>query len=108
MNYTKRTIAIVCGGDSSEYEVSLRSAEGINSAFDHERYDVYIVMIRKNDWHVNLPDGQQPVIDKNDFSFVKDGKKICFDYAYITIHGTPGENGVLQGYFDMIDLPYST
>jgi D-alanine-D-alanine ligase len=108
MNSTKRTIAIVCGGDSSEYEVSLRSAEGLNSAFDHDRYEVYIVMIRKNDWHVNLPDGRQPVIDKNDFSFINDGKKICFDYAYITIHGTPGENGVLQGYFDMIELPYST
>ena len=108
MNSTKRTIAIVCGGDSSEYEVSLRSAQGIDSAMDHERYDVYIVMIRKNDWHVNLPDGRQPVIDKNDFSFIKDGEKIRFDYAYITIHGTPGENGVLQGYFDMIDLPYST
>ena len=108
MNTTKRTIAIVCGGDSSEYEVSLRSAQGIDSAFDHGRYDVYIVMIRKNDWHVNLPDGRQPVIDKNDFSFMLDDKKIRFDYAYITIHGTPGENGVLQGYFDMIDIPYST
>ena len=108
MNTTKRTIAIVCGGDSSEYEVSLRSAQGIDSAFDHERYDVYIVLIRKNDWHVNLPDGSTPIIDKNDFSFMKDGKKIRFDYAYITIHGTPGENGVLQGYFDMIELPYST
>ena len=101
MNTTKRTIAIVCGGDSSEYEVSLRSAQGIDSAMDHERYDVYIVLIRKQDWHVNLPDGRQPVIDKNDFSFIKDGQKIRFDYAYITIHGTPGENGVLQGYFDM-------
>ena len=90
MNSTKRTIAIVCGGDSSEYEVSLRSAQGIDSAMDHERYDVYIVLIRKEDWHVNLPDGRQPVIDKNDFSFMKDGEKIRFDYAYITIHGTPG------------------
>ncbi len=108
MNSTKRTIAIVCGGDSSEYEVSLRSAQGLFDAFDHDRYHVYIVMIRKNDWHVNLPDGQESVIDKNDFSFLKDGEKICFDYAYITIHGTPGENGVLQGYFDMIGLPYST
>ena len=98
MNSTKRTIAIVCGGDSSEYEVSLRSAQGIFDAFDHDRYHVYIVMIRKNDWHVNLPDGQESVIDKNDFSFLKDGERICFDYAYITIHGTPGENGVLQGY----------
>ena len=108
MNDTKRTIAIVCGGDSSEYEVSLRSAQGIYGSMDHERYNVYIVMLRKNDWHVNLPDGSQPQIDKNDFSFVKNGEKIRFDYAYITIHGTPGENGVLQGYFDMIDLPYST
>ena len=79
MSTTKRTIAIVCGGDSSEYEVSLRSAEGIDSAFDHNRYDVYIVLIRKQDWHVNLPDGSQPVIDKNDFSFMKDGEKIRFD-----------------------------
>ena len=108
MNTTKRPIAIVCGGDSSEYEVSLRSAQGIDSAMDHERYNVYIVVLRKNDWHVNLPDGSQPKIDKNDFSFVKDGEKIRFDYAYITIHGTPGENGILQGYFDLIGLPYST
>jgi D-alanine-D-alanine ligase len=80
----------------------------LNSAFDHDRYEVYIVMIRKNDWHVNLPDGSTPVIDKNDFSFMKGDEKICFDYAYITIHGTPGENGILQGYFDLIGLPYST
>ena len=108
MNNTKRTIAIVCGGDSSEYEVSLRSAQGIYGSMDHERYNVYIVVLRKNDWHVNLPDGNTPEIDKNDFSFIKDGEKIRFDYAYITIHGTPGEDGVLQGYFDMIELPYST
>ncbi len=107
MNSIKRTIAIVCGGDSSEYEVSLRSAQGIFDAFDHDRYHVYIVMIRKNDWHVNLPDGQESVIDKNDFSFLKDGERICFDYAYITIHGTPGEDGRLQGYFDMLHIPYS-
>ena len=107
MNTTKRTIAIVCGGDSSEYEVSLRSAQGIDSAMDHERYNVFIVVLRKNDWHVNLSDGSQPKIDKNDFSFVKDGERICFDYAYITIHGTPGEDGVLQGYFDMIGMPYT-
>ena len=108
MNTTKSTIAIVCGGDSSEYEVSLRSAQGIDSAFDHDRYNVYIVVLRGQDWHADLPDGTKPKIDKNDFSFIKDGEKISFDYAYITIHGTPGENGVLQGYFDLIELPYST
>ena len=104
----KRTIAIVCGGDSSEHDVSLRSAQGLYSFFDKERYNVYIVDIKGLDWHVELPDGTTAKIDRNDFSFVEDGKKKLFDYAYITIHGTPGENGLLQGYFELIDLPYST
>lgn len=104
----KRTIAIVCGGDSSEHDVSMRSAQGLYSFFDKERYDVYIVDIKGQDWHVNLPDGTTSPIDRNDFSFEENGKAVLFDYAYITIHGTPGENGVLQGYFDLIHLPYST
>ena len=104
----KRTIAIVCGGDSSEHDVSLRSAQGLYSFFDKERYNVYIVDIKGLDWHVELPDGTTAKMDRNDFSFVEDGKKKLFDYAYITIHGTPGENGLLQGYFELIDLPYST
>ena len=104
----KRTIAIVCGGDSSEHDVSLRSAQGLYSFFDKERYNVYIVDIKGLDWHVELPDGTTAKIDRNDFSFVEDGKKKLFDYAYITIHGTPGENGLLQGYFELIGLPYST
>ena len=108
MNSKKRTIAIVCGGDSSEHDVSLRSAQGLYSFFDKERYNVYVVDIKGNDWHVNLPDGTTARIDRNDFSFVEDGKKKLFDYAYITIHGTPGENGILQGYFDLIEMPYST
>ena len=104
----KRTIAIVCGGDSSEYNVSLRSAQGLYSFFDKERYDVYIVEIKHQDWHVNFQDGTTAPIDRKDFSFQKDGKFVMFDYAYITIHGTPGENGILQGYFELIHLPYST
>ena len=95
MNSLKRTIAIVCGGDSSEYNVSLRSAQGLYSFFDKERYDVYIVEIRNQDWHVNLKDGTTTPIDRNDFSFKENGKLVMFDYAYITIHGTPGENGIL-------------
>jgi len=101
-------IAIVCGGDSSEHDVSLRSAQGLYSFFDKERYNVYIVDIKGQDWHVELPDGTTAQIDRNDFSFVEDGKARLFDYAYITIHGTPGENGLLQGYFDLIGIPYST
>ncbi len=108
MKNLKRTIAIVCGGDSSEHDVSMRSAQGLYSFFDKERYDVYIVDVKDTDWHVNFDNGEIAKIDRNDFSFVKDGKAVMFDYAYITIHGTPGENGLMQGYFDLIKLPYST
>ena len=104
----KRTIAIVCGGDSSEHNVSMRSAQGLYSFFDKERYNVYIVEMRNNDWHVNKSDGTTTPIDRRDFSFMEDGRLVAFDYAYITIHGTPGENGILQGYFELIHMPYST
>ena len=108
MKHLKRNIAIVCGGDSSEHDVSMRSAQGLYSFFDKERYNIYIVDIKGQDWHVELPGGVTAKIDRNDFSFVEDGKAQLFDYAYITIHGTPGENGLLQGYFDLIGIPYST
>lgn len=108
MKSFKRTVAIVCGGDSSEHDVSLRSAQGLFSFFDKERYNVYIVDVKGQDWHVELPDGTTAKIDRNDFSFIENGEARLFDYAYITIHGTPGENGLLQGYFDLIGLPYST
>jgi D-alanine-D-alanine ligase len=108
MKNLKRNIAIVCGGDSSEHDVSLRSAQGLYSFFDKERYNVYLVDVKGMDWHVNLHDGTTAPIDRNDFSFQEDGKLVMFDYAYITIHGTPGENGIMQGYFELIHLPYST
>lgn len=108
MENSKRTIAIVCGGDSSEHDVSLRSGQGLYSFFDKERYNIYLVDVKGTDWHVAFDNGETAEIDKNDFSFFKDGKRQYFDYAYITIHGQPGENGVMQGYFDLIHLPYST
>ena len=108
MEILKRNIAIVCGGDSSEHDVSIRSAQGLYSFFDKERYNVYVVDVKKNDWHVNFTDGSIAKIDKNDFSFLQDGRKVVFDYAYITIHGTTGENGIIQGYFELLDIPYST
>ncbi|MCH3995113.1 D-alanine--D-alanine ligase [Prevotella cerevisiae] len=108
MENLKRTIAIVCGGDSSEHDVSLRSAQGLYSFFDKEKYTIYIVDVKGMDWHVNFENGETAKINMNDFSFKKDGKTIFFDYAYITIHGQPGENGVMQGYFDLINMPYST
>lgn len=104
----KRIIAIVAGGDSSEHDVSLRSAQGIYSFIDKERYDCFIIELSGREWQAVLPDGSRADIDRNDFSFSTPQGKIKPDFAYITIHGTPGENGVLQGYFDLIKLPYST
>ena len=103
----KRTIAIVCGGDTSEIIVSLRSAQGIYSFIDKEKYSLYIVEMEGLRWEVRLPDESKVPVDRNDFSFLMDGKKTTFDFAYITIHGTPGEDGRLQGYFDMMHIPYS-
>ncbi len=104
----KPNIAIVAGGDSSEYIVSLRSAEGLMSFIDHQRYQVYQVLIVGEKWEVKLSDNQAVAIDKNDFSFILENKKIKFDFAYITIHGTPGEDGILQAYFDLLHIPYSS
>lgn len=104
----KRTIAIVAGGDSSEIVVSLRSAQGIYSFIDKERYDLYIVEMEGKRWEAVLSDGTKTPIDRNDFSFTENEKKKSIDFAYITIHGTPGENGLLQGYFELIGIPYSS
>ena len=104
----RRTIAIIAGGDSSELPVSLRSAQGLYSFMDKERYQLYIVEMEGRRWEVHLPNGSVAPIDKNDFSFIEDGKKKTFDFAYITIHGTPGENGLLQGYLEMIGIPFSS
>lgn len=103
----KRKIAIVAGGDTSEHEVSLRSAAGILSFIDKDLYDAKIVVMRGSDWQVYLDDTQKVPIDKNDFSYMANGERQDFDFAYITIHGAPGENGLLQGYFDMLHIPYS-
>lgn len=103
----KKNVAIVAGGDSSEVVVSLKSAAGLHSFIDKEKYQLYIVTITKQQWEVKINDTETATIDKNDFSFVHNKQKVNFDFAYITIHGTPGENGILQGYFELIGLPYS-
>ena len=117
----KKNIAIIAGGDSSEIVVSLKSAAGIFSFIDGEKYNKYIVTIAKGVWQVETrqvetqciaslqqQETEKYPIDKNDFSFTdKSGKKTNFDFAYITIHGTPGEDGILQGYFELLKIPYS-
>lgn len=104
----KKNVAIVAGGDSSEIVVSLKSASGIHSFIDKNKFNVYIVTVKKGNWEVRTPSGKIFTLDKNDFGYRYLAKKRYFDFAYITIHGTPGENGLLQGYFDMIGLPYSS
>ena len=104
----KKTIAIVCGGDSSEHDVSMRSAEGIASFIDPDRYNIYKVEVRAGKWEALLPDGNRSAVSKDDFSFQVAGSRVRPDVAYITIPGAPGENGELQGYFDLIKMPYST
>ena len=100
-------IAIVAGGDSSEVVVSLKSAQGIKSFIDQNVYKTTIVTIIGDEWNAVVSETEKYPIDKNDFSFVMNGEKQRFDFAYITIHGTPGENGILQGYFDLIGMKYS-
>ena len=104
----KKTVAIICGGDSSEHDVSMRSAAGIASFIDAEKYNIYKVEIHAGKWEALLDDGTRAVVDRNDFTFTAGGKTIKPDFCYITIHGAPGENGVLQGYLDLIGMPYST
>ena len=102
-----KNIGIVYGGYSSEIVVSEKSAAGIRSFMDTTRYKVFPVLITRDKWVVNIDDQEIP-IDKNDFTFNLDGEKTAFDCLYITIHGTPGENGLLQGYLDMMNIPHTT
>ncbi len=104
----KRIVVIACGGDSSEHDVSMRSATGIETFLDKERYTAYLVELCHGKWEALLPDGIRSTVDRNDFSFVDRGERVRPDFCYITIHGTPGEDGTLQGYLDLIGLPYST
>lgn len=103
----KKNVAIVWGGYSSEIVISEKSAAGIYSFIDKERYNVHKVRIDRTSWTAEK-DGRVYPVDKNNFSFTgDDGNAVLFDVACITIHGTPGEDGTLQGYFDMVGIPYS-
>ena len=104
----KRKIAIVAGGDSSENPVSLRSAATILEYMDKDKYEPYILEVEGKNWQVHVSEGVTAPVDRNDFSFTVKGKKTVFDYAYIIIHGTPGENGVFEGYLRLMRIPFST
>jgi len=104
----KPHIAVIAGGDSSEFVVSVKSGSNVLAAIDTEKFTPWLVQMRGNEWIVIQNEKKLADIDKSDFSFSMDGKKIKIDFAWITIHGTPGENGILQGYFDLLQIPYST
>jgi len=104
----KKNIAVVYGGDSSEFVISVKSSKNVFDSIDPAIYNVWKVQMKGLDWEVFENDQIIASVDKGDFSFIKNGEKIKFDFAYITIHGTPGEDGKLQGYFDLVKIPYST
>jgi D-alanine-D-alanine ligase len=104
----KKNIAVITGGDASEVGISLQSAEVVCSHLDKNKYNTFKIIIQGNDWIVERPNPVQLKIDKNDFSFVVEGHKISFDCVFVAIHGTPAEDGKLQGYFDMLNIPYTT
>ncbi|HBH48048.1 MAG TPA: D-alanine--D-alanine ligase [Bacteroidales bacterium] len=103
----KKTLAIVTGGNSSEYIISVKSADTIHENIDTNLYDAYRVEIKGTEWKAALPDGNFVSVNKNDFSFLLADTHVKFDAALIMIHGDPGENGKLQGYFDMLNIPYT-
>jgi len=102
-----KTIAIVAGGDSSEYEISIKSASEVARVLS-SRFETYIIIIRGTNWYWEDQKGRFHNIDKNDFSLITDEYRIRFDAVFIAIHGTPGENGLLQGYFDIMSIPYTS
>lgn len=113
------SIAVFYGSDSSEWEVACRSGEYTASRIDEHVYDVYEILARfgrwqlvayrkKNSMRVIFPEGARPEVDKNDCSVSVLGEKVKFDFVYIMQHGRPGENGLLQGYFEMLGIPFSS
>ena len=113
-----KSIAVIYGSDSSEWEVSVRSGEFTASQVDGNRFDVYEIFARFGQWtvaayrkkgqeRITLSEDERPLVDKSDFSAVVDGAKVKFDFAYIMQHGAPGENGLMQGYLEMIGVPHS-
>jgi len=103
-----KKIAIVCGGYSGEYEISVKSAKVVKQHLNPEEYEPYIIVIQKDSWYHLSEDGIRTIVDKNDFSITLDGKKIVFDGIFNAIHGVPGEDGQLLGYFEMLGLPYTS
>jgi D-alanine-D-alanine ligase len=103
-----KKIAIVAGGYSGEYEISMKSAAQVKKNLDETHYEAYIVEITKKEWIAHLDDGKKIPVDKGDFSFHNGKQKISFDCIFNSIHGTPGEDGKLQSYFEFLNIPITS
>lgn len=108
MQMKRLHIALMAGGNSSERGIALQSAAQIASVLDPEKYEVKVIDLKGRSWAYTTPEGEQVEVDKNDFSITLNQKRDPFDYALIIIHGTPGENGMLQGYLEMMGIPHSS
>lgn len=104
----KKNIALLAGGYSGEYVISIQSAQTIEKNLDSDKYNVYKIFVTREDWWYEDAAGKKYSVDKNDFSLHLDGKHVRFEAAFLAIHGTPGEDGRIQGYLDMIQVPYTT
>ena len=102
-----KKVAVIEGGYSKEKAISIKSAKTVFDNLDRTKFDPIRVLIDEKEWTAYDEEGRYS-IDKNDFSFIKNGTKHNFEYAFIVIHGTPGEDGKLQGYLDMVGVPYNT
>lgn len=104
----KKTIALLTGGTTGEWVISVKSAATIGQNLDPDKFEVYKIMLTKQGWFYEPADSVRIEIDRNDFSLTIKGHKITFEGVFIAIHGEPGEDGKLQGYFDMLGIPYTT
>ncbi len=102
-----KKIAIICGGDSGEYEISMKSARVVQKHLNRSKYEGYLVEIKGKDWFYKDEKGEKHHIDKNDFSLPMDNDTLKFDGVFNAVHGTPGEDGKIQGYFDLLNIPYT-
>lgn len=103
----KKQIAVIAGGDSGEFEISIKSGKMVAGAIDPSLYEVFLITIKGSNWYY-AHNGKQIQVDKNDFSVTIDNRRITFDCVFCAIHGTPGENGKLPAYFEMLSIPYTS
>jgi D-alanine-D-alanine ligase len=104
----KRNIAVVCGGNSGEFEISMASGKVAYSHINKQKYNVYLVVLEKDNWYMITDNGKTIPVDKSNFSVTVQKEVIRFDAVFNAIHGTPGEDGKLQGYFDLLHIPYTS